>query len=320
MRRKPWRPLRERRVAWSFLLPAIVGMLLVHFLPLLQLTAISLLDSHRGNLEQGLAAPMASGAGGAFANYASVLADAADPFHLSLVDAVGNTLVYTTLVVFLSTSLGLGGALLLEKAGRAKWFWRGLLMVPWIVPSYVVGLVWGILWQQDSGAINHLLHALGWLGDDRATWPMWLSGSLTRWALIVPAVWREWPLALLIFSLGLERIPRQIHEASVLDGRGAWSRFREIIAPLLRPSFGLALLHGVVYNAYSFNLPFMLFGAGSGYGGKSGDLLVPALYRNTFQRWEVGRGAAASVVLVFAMLVLVAVWYRVFRSDLEEIA
>ncbi|MBK8802044.1 MAG: sugar ABC transporter permease [Fibrobacteres bacterium] len=313
-----WRPIRQYRVAWGFLLPAILGMFLVHFLPLVQLVGISLLDSRRTNLGLGLSAPAVGEGTGILGNYVSILTEKSDPFHLGLVDAVWNTILFTAVVTACSFFLGLLGALLLEKVGR-KGFWRTLLVAPWIVPAYVVGLVWGVFWQQDSGVVNQSLHALGFLGEDRSLWPMWLSGPLTRWALILPAIWREWPYALLLFSLGLQTIPRRIYEAAKLDGANGWVRFRKITVPLLIPAGSLVLLHGVVYNAYSFNLPLMMFGAGSGNGGKQGDLLMPTIFRNTFQRWDFGRGAAATVVLMVGMLFLVALWYRVFRSDLEKL-
>lgn len=313
-----WRPIRQYRVAWSFLLPAILGMFLVHFLPLVQLAGISFLDSRRTNLGLGLSAPAVGEGTGILGNYVSVLTEKTDPFHLGLVDALSNTVVFTIVVTIASFVFGLCGALLLERVGRGRGIWRALLVTPWIVPTYAVGLIWGVFWQQDSGAVNHALHGLGFLGEDRSTWPMWLSGSLTRWALILPAVWREWPYAMLLFSMGLQSIPREIHEAAKLDGAGAWLRFRQITMPLLVPAGSLVLLHGVVYNAYSFNLPFMMFGAGSGDGGTQGDLLIPTIFRNTFQRWDFGRGAAATVVLVVAMLFVVAIWYRLFRADLEK--
>ncbi|MBK9576589.1 MAG: sugar ABC transporter permease [Fibrobacterota bacterium] len=314
-----WRPIRQYRVAWGFLLPAILGMFLVHFLPLVQLVGISFLDSRRTNLGLGLSAPAVGEGTGILGNYVSILSEKSDPFHLGLMDAVWNTCIFTVVVTLSSFLLGLLGALLLEKVGRGRGFWQALLVAPWIVPAYVVGLVWGVFWQQDSGVVNQTLHAVGLLGEDHSTWPMWLSGSLTRWALILPAVWREWPYALLLFSLGLQAIPPQIHEAAKLDGAGGWLRFKKITMPLLTPAASLVLLHGVVYNVYSFNLPLMMFGAGSGNGGKQGDLLMPTIFRNTFQRWDFGRGAAATVVLMVVMLFLVALWYRVFRSDLEKL-
>jgi len=314
-----WRPIRQHRVAWGFLLPAILGMVLVHFLPLVQLVGISFLDSRRTNLGLGLSAPAVGEGAGILGNYLSIFSEASDPFHLGLVDAVVNTAIFTLVVTFASIALGLAGALLVERMGRWRGFWRALLMTPWIVPAYVVGLIWGVFWQQDSGVVNNSLHALGILGEDRSTWPMWLSGSLTRWAVILPAIWREWPYALLLFSLGLQSVPPGIHEAAQLDGAGPWTRFRFLTVPLLMPAGSLVLLHGLVYNIYSFNLPLMLFGAGSGNGGRQGDLLMPIIFRNTFQRWDFGRGAAATVVLTVGMFLVVALWYRVFRSDLERI-
>jgi multiple sugar transport system permease protein len=68
---------------------------------------------------------------------------------------------------------------------------------------------------------------------------------------------------------------------------------------------------------YSFNIVIMMFGNGAGYPGKYGDLLMTDLFRNSFQMWDFGTGAAMSSLLMLAMMTLVFVWYRLFKDTLS---
>jgi len=78
------------------------------------------------------------------------------------------------------------------------------------------------------------------------------------------------------------------------------------------------LLNGLIFNVYSFNIVIMMFGNGAGFPGRYGDLLMTAIFRNSFQMWDFGHGAAMSVLLMLGMIALVVVWYRIFRNDLTN--
>ena len=134
------------------------------------------------------------------------------------------------------------------------------------------------------------------------------GGVLTR------CIWRGLPLAILIFLAGLQAQPQELHEAAAIDGAGPWRRFRFITLPLLRPLIGVQLLFGVIYAAYQFAIPTVMFGSNP---GPDADLMMTFIVRQSFSNSLYGLGAAASTMLMLAMLVWVAVWYRAFRRDLE---
>jgi len=86
---------------------------------------------------------------------------------------------------------------------------------------------------------------------------------------------------------------------------------------MLRPVWAILILFGLIYNTYSFNIVIMMFGFGAGYPGEWGDLMMTNIFRNTFQQWAFGVGAAASVLIMVVMIVIVNFWYRFYRKSEE---
>jgi multiple sugar transport system permease protein len=119
---------------------------------------------------------------------------------------------------------------------------------------------------------------------------------------------------MLLFLAGLQAIPDELHEAARMDGARAWSRFRFITLPLLRPLLGLQLLIGVIYAAYQFVIPFVMFGSDP---GPHADLMMTLIVRQSFDNSLFGYGAAVSTMFMLAMAIWVAIWYRAFRRDFE---
>ena len=187
-----------------------------------------------------------------------------------------------------------------------------MLMTPWVVPSFVVGMLWGFMWQQD-GIINRILVDVLHISSEKR---FWLTGPAVMVAIIIPTIWRQIPFVMLMLLAGLQQIPEDYYEAARIDGASAWLRFRYITLPLLRSVLSIQILYGIINYVYSFNIVSMMFGHGAGFPGKYGDLLMTNINRNSFQIWQFGAGSAATVVVMICVLGLVAIWYRVFKTDL----
>ena len=119
---------------------------------------------------------------------------------------------------------------------------------------------------------------------------------------------------MLIFLAGLQAMPQELHEAAAIDGAGPLRRFRYITLPLLRPLIAVQLLFGVIYSTYQFAIPYVMFGSNP---GPDADLMMTLIVRQSFSNNLFGYGSAVSVLLMLAMLVWVAIWYRAFKRDLE---
>ncbi len=299
---------RRQAFPWLMLLPALALMAAVNLLPIVQGFYMSLLKLNQFTLSQYLDAPFIG-----LDNYRRVLLDADNPLRQGLGLALRNTGLFALVVSSLSIATGLGLALLMHRDFPGRQLARSLLLLPWVVPSYVVGTLWGQLFQRDTGAVNALLVDTLHLVDER---PFWLLGANSFWAIVVPTVWRNAPLLMLIFLAALQALPAEPYEAARLDGANAWQRFRHLTLPLLKPVIVIQALFQLIDNVYSYNIVSMMFGQGAGHPGEWADLLMPLLTRQSFSYWLFGQGAAVSFVLMALMLAVVALWLRVFRSSL----
>jgi multiple sugar transport system permease protein len=305
---RPPRRRRRRRngFVYALIAPAVAFMVVVHLLPTVGGFLLSFKNLNTFTFSRLFGAPWAG-----LDNYRSILFDSGNPLRTGFFGAVQNTAVYTFWTVGLTLCGGLAVALLLNRPMRGQKLVRTLMLTPWIVPSFVVAILWQFMWQSDVGIVNKVLvdylHILGHR-------PIWLLGPNTMWAIVIPSVWRGLPFAMLIFLAGLQAMPHELHEAASIDGAGAFKRFRYITLPLLRPLIAIQLLFSVIYAAYQFAIPEILLGTNP---GPDADLMMTLIYRQSFQNNLFGFGAAASTLLMLLMFVWVLVWYGIFRRDLE---
>jgi multiple sugar transport system permease protein len=206
-------------------------------------------------------------------------------------------------------------ALLLNRRFRGRGLARTLVLLPWVVPGFVVGLLWRFIWLQRGGLANQIL--VDWLGIvDQPI--QWLLLENTRWALLIPTIWRNLPFTSLLLLAGLQVIPLDLYEAARVDGANALQRFRYITLPMLKPSLAINLMFGVVFNLFGFgpyNIATSMFGSAN--HGKYAELIVPAIARQTFSNQLYGYGAAASVLMMALAMLFVILWYRLFRDTLS---
>jgi multiple sugar transport system permease protein len=300
---------RRNRFAYALVTPAVLFMVVVHLVPTAAGVYVAFLDFNLFTFHLLFRAPFVG-----LDNFRSILFESDNPIRPGFIDAVRNTIFYTAWTVGVTLSAGLGIALLLHREFPGRRIARTLMLAPWVVPSFVVALLWQFMWQSDTGIVNQVLVDYTHVLDER---PIWLLGENSIWAIIVPTIWRGLPFVILIFLAGLQAIPGELYEAAAIDGAGAWQRFRHITLPLLRPLIAIQLLFGVIYSAYQFAIPYVMLGSNP---GPYADLLMTLIVRQAFTNQLLGYGAAISTLLMIAMLVWVAIWYRAFRRDLVAAA
>jgi multiple sugar transport system permease protein len=221
--------------------------------------------------------------------------------------AVGFTIEYTVLVTIFLIGLGLALALLIDRGGK----WRGFLRTSFLLPS-AMGLAsasllfWG-LYSPSIGPINPILQAMGltsspieFLGDP-------LSALLSTTFLVV---WKFAGFYMLILLVGLQAIPRDLTEAAAIDGASSWDTFRYVTLPLLRRSLALALILCITGSLLAFDQFYILTKGGP---DNSTITVVQLIYREAFQRENLGTAAALSIVVLLVLLVLNGGQFRALR-------
>jgi len=307
MKRDLLREIKRYKFAYYFILPTLLAMLFLHLSPIIQGVYMSFLKLNQFTLQSYLLAPFVG-----FENYYKVLIDPNSPIRIGLFEAVRNTVIYTTLVTFGTLGFGLVVALMLNRKFFGRRLLRTLFLLPWIVPTYVTGLLWGIIWLREGGLVNVMLTDWLRIVPHKISW---LSGPNTMWAIIIPTIWRFWPLSMLMLLAGLQTIPDELYEAADIDGASPWRKFWMITWPMLKPVWFILILFGLIYNTYSFNIVIMMFGFGAGFPGEWGDLMMTNIFRNSFQLWNFGTGAATSVLLLIVMITIVNIWFRYYKRS-----
>ena len=222
--------------------------------------------------------------------------------------AVVFTIEYTVLVTILLIGLGLILALLVQEAGR----WVGALRTIFLLPV-AVGLAsasllfWGF-YSPSIGPISPILEAAGVIDQPVSFLQTPTSALLSTTFLIV---WKFAGLYMLILLVGLQGIPNDVFEASALDGASRAQMFRYITLPLLRPSLALALILCVTGSLLAFDQFYILTKGGP---DNTTVTVVQLIYREAFQRQNLGTSAAISVIVLGALLVLNAIQFRLLRD------
>jgi multiple sugar transport system permease protein len=204
--------------------------------------------------------------------------------------------------------LGLGLALLLEQARRRGYrllagLTQAAVLTAWICPLALAAFVWVEILDYYTGSLNAALVRL-----DRE--PVDWLGRFPMASVIVADVWRGTGFALLIFLGALRTVPPEIHEAARVDGAGAWRRFRDQTLPLILPFGALALLATTITTLGNFLLIEVLT---KGAGLQTMTLALFA-YRNAFESYQIGYGAAVAVVILAINLVLALALLPIWRS------
>ena len=215
-------------------------------------------------------------------------------------------LLWSVAVTAIGFCFALGLALLLSQDLKGRGFARALALVPWAMPSVIVGIMWKLFFQPQAGILNEILRRFHIPGETTD----WLS-SFT-WALpavILVGVWAGMPQTTIALLAGLQSIQDELHEAAAVDGATAWQRFRTITLPQLRPVIIAITTLDFIWNFNSFGLVYVLTD-----GGPAGKTQLPMLfgYSQAFEYGQFGYAAALGcvMVLVISGLLVFYLWGR----------
>ncbi len=294
-----------RSLAYLFVLPAILGMLFVHIIPMAWGIMISFRDLNVFNIRDWTSGPFV-GLENFFKGFNPVTT-IGQRYWQSLYN-IGFYGFFTISIGFL---IALGVALMLNKPFFGRTFVRGLILIPYITPDAVVFNFWRFIFQARIGILNEMLLRLGII-QERI---IWLVGKNTIWAVIVSSIWKGWPFGALMLLAGLQTIPTEIYEAARIDGANAWQRFRYITLAYLKPVIKTLMILNILWNFHAYNQFRVLIGDNPGRFAEVPNTLI---MREAFQYFRYGLGSALSVILMLIMLTITIIYLFVFRFRSEE--
>jgi multiple sugar transport system permease protein len=298
----------KQRIRWGritpllLIAPAVIFELLIHVVPMFVGIAMSFIQLTQFFITNWLKAPFAG-----LGNY-RVAIDFANPLGRQLLDSFGWTLAFTTLTVGLSYLFGMAAAIFLQRAFPGRGLLRTLFLIPYALPAYAGIITWKFILQRDTGMLNELLvNQLGLFGGNP---PFWLLGGNSFVALVVVAVWQQWPFAFLMLMAGMQSIPEELYQAAAIDGASSWRQVRHITLGLTRPISMVLILLLFLWTFREFNTPYVLFGAAP---PEPVNLLVVNIYNSSFLQWNFGRGSAMSVLLMIFLILVSGLWALINR-------
>lgn len=276
--------------------PALVFILVLFILPAGAVLAIAMTDWHLG-------AKTLSFIGAA--NFSSLLEDRA--FRAAL----GNTAIYVLMVVPSTLVLGLSLALLIESGKSLRAFYRAIHFLPFMTSLAAMAIVWEALLHPTIGLVNQVFGAVGlptanWLRSETTVLPI----------LAVIGIWQSLGLALVLFLAGLKAIPQDLYEAADIDGAdGVLDRLRVVTLPSLVPVSFFVLIVVTLRAFATFDIVQILTKGGP---DDASVMLLYALYRESFEYFRTGYGAAIAVIFLIIVIALAALQTRVVNRRASQ--
>ncbi len=222
--------------------------------------------------------------------------------------AMANTLWFVVLGVPLIVALSLGAALLVN-ARTLKWpaIWRVALFAPFVTTLVASAVVWNYLLHTRYGLINYMLGKVGigpvdWLGDPHAALP----------AILIFVAWKTFGYNMIIFLASLQTVSKDLEDAALVDGAGAWMRFRHVTYPAIAPTVLLVSILTVAGMFQLFAEPYVMTQGGP---AQSTVTVLYFMYEQGFKYWNLGSGAAVAFVLFLCIVAVTLVQIRFARRS-----
>ncbi len=222
--------------------------------------------------------------------------------------AVSNSFLFSVTAISLKLIIGMALALALNERLPLRGLWRTVVLIPWIMPAFVVYLTWRWIFDPVSGLINYVLSDLGLI-----TYPIdWLGNRTSaQLAVVIAYVWRGVPFYTISFLAALQNIPQELYEAASTDGANVWQRFRHITLPGLRHIILVVIMLSTMWTFNAFEPIYILTG-----GGPSDATLVYTMFsfRIAIQNMQLGQGSAVSVLLLPFLVTYILFITQVMRE------
>ncbi len=266
-------------IAWLFIAPTILLLLVINIFPLIWSIQLSFTNFKANRAVQGI-----QNVG--ILNYINILHDE------EIWSALQITAHFLFWTILLQALLGFSLAWLVNRKFRGHSFWTTMILLPMMLSPAVVGNFWKFLFQPQIGLFNYVVSFI--TGADPSSFQMIGEVKLAPWAIIIVDTWMWTPYVMLICLAGLRSIPDYIYEAAEVDRASAWRTFWSITLPMVAPFLMLAVLFRGIENFKMFDLVVNLT---SGGPGSVTELASINLKREAFEKWRTGYSSAFAVIL-----------------------
>lgn len=279
---KPAKTGREKSEflwGWLFILPTVIGLIILNIIPIFQTIYQSFFktgDFGKGNIFVG------------FENYSKVFGDS------EVWQSLINTLKYAVVEVPFSIAIALVLAVLLNRKMKGRSVYRTIIFLPMVAAPAAVAMVWRWLFNSDFGLINNVFHVhVKWVSDPK----------IAVFAVAVIGVWSILGYNMVLFLPGLQEIPGDYYEAASIDGATGIKSFFHITIPLLSPTIFFVLVTRVIGALQVFDLMYMVMDKSNPALDKT-QSLVYLFYKYAFINKNMGYGSTIVVLLLIITMIV----------------
>jgi multiple sugar transport system permease protein len=279
---------RKTLVAYSFILPNLIGFLVFTFVPIVFSLVLSFCEWNSGGPIKFVG----------LQNFIYMFTKD-NSFWISL----KNTLYYTVVTVPVTLALSLALAILMNQPLKGRVFFRSVLFFPYVASLVAIAVVWMALFNPDRGPVNSLLMAIGIENP-----PRWAAS--TTWAMptiIGLTVWKSMGYYMIIYLAALQGVSRDLYEASYLDGATKWQQFKYITWPCVTPTTFYILVLLVVSTFKSYDIMYITTQGGPGEATK---VLAYHIYNSAFVSSKFGYASSLAMVLLAIVLLVTLIQFR----------
>ena len=289
----------DKIFAIALMIPAIITTVSFILVPVVDSIYRSFFDYKVRNIISGQ-----PGVWNNFANYTKLFSNG------KLIPSMTNTLAFVFGEVIAQFVLGMALALILNSNVKFSRFIRSIMMVPWVVPTLISGLVWLWMFQPQYGLVKYFV---GILTKGRITDFAILNNPATAmFGVSVAALWKQIPLATLLLLAGLANVPEDMQEAAKIDGANGVQRFFRIVLPYMKSVIKVTVSMSIIENFKQFPLFWTMTGGGP---NNSTTTMAILSYREAFVSNNFGSGAAVTTVWMLMMIIVVYIYNRIFKSE-----
>ena len=270
---------REMVWAWAFILPTILGLVILNFYPVINTVYQSFCktgDFGRGNVFVGLD------------NYKAVVTSS------ETWQSLWNTIKYAIIEVPLGVIIAMLLEVLMQNKIKGKTFFRTIFFLPMVCAPAAVAMVWKWLYNQQFGLLNNIFHTdIAWISDPKIAWIS--IGIIGVWSII--------GYNMVLFIGGLQEIPTDYYEAARIDGATGIQQFFHITVPLLSPTTFFIVQTRIIGALTIFDLMFMVMDKTNMALNKT-QSIVYLFYTYAFTNSNKGYGATLVMILVVFIMII----------------
>ena len=239
-------------------------------------------------------------------NYTRIASD--NLFQNSII----NTVIWLISAILIPTILGLLLALLIDSQVRGSNFFKSIFYLPICLSAVVVGQIWIWIYQQEWGLLNTIINLFRENNFEYA----WLSKpDSSLYSVIIAWSWQQTALSMVIYLAGLTSIPKNLLEASQIEGANIFQRTFFIVIPLLIPATIIVVALSMINSLKGFDILYIMTQGGPFH---SSDTLAMHMYNESFKKYRMGYGSAISVVLFFIAVTIIGIYFRQLKK-LDEL-